>query len=91
MYNNKRKGDLNHPKKNYIKRTVSKMLYAKMKNNFHLKMLSQKEIIIGMMEEALEDHRAYIKKMEALGVNMSDSKDLLIAREITLQNYKEEN
>ena len=67
------------------------MLYAKIKNNFHLKMLSQKEIIIGMMEEALEEHRAYIKKMEALGVNMSDSKDLLIAREITLQNYKEEN
>lgn len=62
-----------------------------MKNNFHLRMLSQKEIIIGMMEEALEEHRAHIKKMEALGVNMSDSKELLIAREITLQNYKEEN
>lgn len=62
-----------------------------MKNNFHLKMLSQKEIIIGMMEEALESHRAQIKKMEALGFDMSDSKDLLIAREITLKNYKEEN
>lgn len=62
-----------------------------MKNNFYLKMVSQKEIIIGMMEDALEEHRAQIKKMETLGLDMSDSKDLLIARETALKNYKEEN
>lgn len=62
-----------------------------MKNNFYLKTMTDKELIICMMEESIDALKTNIEKMEHLGFDMTLEKDLLIAREITLKNYKEEN
>lgn len=60
-----------------------------MKNNISLKIYTEEEIIIGMMEDAIDELEKTIQRMEASGMDMTTSKDLLEARKITLKKFQE--
>lgn len=60
-----------------------------MNNNVSLKVYTEEELIIGMMEDAIEEQEKEIQRMEASGMNMSISRDLLEARKIILKKFQE--
>lgn len=60
-----------------------------MNNNVSLKVYTEEELIIGMMEDAIEEQEKTIQRMEASGMDMTTSKDLLEARKITLKKFQE--
>ena len=60
-----------------------------MENNISLKIYTEEELIIGMMEDAIDELEKTIQRMEASGMDMTASKDLLEARKIILKKFQE--